>query len=520
MLFLDPAMQARVWLGDTAFGPKDGSLKSVAYASMIPLQTLQNFLRLVEQYHNVIFQGPEGSLQEYIVDQLSCYIKNKEEGTEFCCDVVKVEVDSGLSKEQLVDIFINSGCLIPVTDSPPCKKKTIIILEKLENVSLLELLGDLMSPLENRGSENPYCIHRASGLSDAYYFHEDCFLMGTVARPRLQGPELLVQQHFRWVQLRWDGEPMHSLLHKVLKRRVVHKFKGKLPPSSDPVCQGVDWICAVWHQLNSCLSRLGTPEALFGPQPFMSCPIVSGNAQIMVKWMSKLWNAVIVPKVEEAILFLATVKRSSILGHVAPINTPSQGQQAVVRAALSILLNKAILHGCHLPKNDVEQCLADFKGGHFSLSMSSTYKPGGKKKGENGAWRKVSTSPRKKSNLNSSWSQDEARQEGGISKNDLKPASSSSLTKQKSLECVHPKTLHMEQRLSAGSDDEMDLVKELRAMCSSKSEPDITKIADLDNCLVIFKNPPNDQKSAKSKKQNSQKPQWGLSSPQQPDVTV
>ncbi|XP_040199692.1 cortactin-binding protein 2 isoform X1 [Rana temporaria] len=487
-------------------GPKDGSLKSVAYASMIPLQTLQNFLRLVEQYHNVIFQGPEGSLQEYIVDQLSCYIKNKEEGTGFCCDVVKVEVDSGLSKEQLVDIFINSGCLIPVTDSPPCKKKTIIILEKLESVSLLELLGDLMSPLENRGSENPYCIHRASGLSDAYYFHEDCFLMGTIARPRLQGPELLVQQHFRWVQLRWDGEPMHSLLHKVLKRRVVHKFKGKLPPSSDPVCQGVDWICAVWHQLNSCLSRLGTPEALFGPQPFMTCPIVSGNAQIMVKWMSKLWNAVIVPKVEEAILFLATVKRSSILGHVAPINTPSQGQQAVVRAALSILLNKAILHGCHLPKNDVEQCLADFKGGHFSLSMSSTYMPGGKKKGENGAWRKVSTSPRKKSNLNSSWSQDEVRQEGDISKNDLKPGGSSSLTTKKSLEGVHPKSLHMEQRLSAGSDDEMDLVKELRAMCSSKSEPDITKIADLDNCLVIFKNPSNDQKSAKSKKQNSQKP--------------
>lgn len=64
--------------------------------------------------------------------------------------------------------------------------------------------------------------------------------------------------------------------------------------------------------------------------------------------------------------------------------------------------------------SDVEQCLADFKGGHFSLSMSSTYMPGGKKKGENGAWRKVSTSPRKKSNLNSSWSQDEVRQEGNL----------------------------------------------------------------------------------------------------------
>ncbi|XP_068132525.1 LOW QUALITY PROTEIN: cortactin-binding protein 2 [Hyperolius riggenbachi] len=487
-------------------GLKDGNLNSVAYASMIPLQTLQNFLRLVEQYHNVIFQGPEGSLQEYLADHLSRCIKNKEERTGFSCDVVKVEVEPGLSKEQLVDIFINSGCLIPITDTPPRKKKTIIILEKLEKASLLDLLGDLMSPLDNRGSENPYCVQRVNGASDAYYFHEDCFLMGTVARPRLQGPELLAQQHFRWVQLRWDGEPMHSLLQKVLKRKVIHKFKGKLPPPSDPVCRGVDWTCAVWHQLNSCLSRLGMPEALVGPQPFMTCPIVPGNAQIMVKWISKLWNAVIVPKVEEAILSLPTVKRSSVLGRVTPTNTPSQGQQAVVKAALSILLNKAILHGCHIPKNDIEQHLADFKGGHFSLSMSASYKPRGKKKVENGAWRKVSTSPRKKSNLNSSWSKDREEGEGGVSKNELKTGGNSSMMKKKSLEGVHPRSLHMQQRLSAGSDDEADLVKELRAMCSSKSEPDITKIAELDNCLVIFKTPSNGQNSATVKKTNPQMP--------------
>lgn len=80
--------------------------------------------------------------------------------------------------------------------------------------------------------------NKASGLSDAYYFHEDCFLMGTIARPRLQGPELLVQQHFRWVQLRWDGEPMHSLLHKVLKRRVVHK----VCPSNIKVTVKINYI--------------------------------------------------------------------------------------------------------------------------------------------------------------------------------------------------------------------------------------------------------------------------------------
>uniref|UniRef100_A0A8C5MGL2 Cortactin-binding protein 2 n=1 Tax=Leptobrachium leishanense TaxID=445787 RepID=A0A8C5MGL2_9ANUR len=486
-------------------GPKDGCLNAVAYASTIPIQILQNFLRLVEQYHNVIFQGPEGSFQEYIVLQLAHYMKQKEEASGFTCDIVKVEVDSELSREQLVDIFINSACLIPVSEPQPSKKKTVIILEHLEKASISELLGDLMAPLDKRGVETPYCVQRANGQSNTYYFREDCFLMGTVARARLQGSELPAQQYFRWVQLRWDGEPIQGVLQRFLKRKAVFKFKGKMPPPSDPVCKGIDWICAVWYQLNSCLSRLGTPEALLGPQHFLSCPVVPGNAQIIVKWMSKLWNAVIVPKVQEAILSIASVKRSSAIGHITAVKTPSQGQQAIVKAALSILLNKAVLHGCHLSRNELEQYIADFKGSHFPISMSSTYKSGGKKKMENGAWRKVSTSPRKKSShLTSSWSKPAEKQEGGslnAEKNDGNMAPQA-----KTMYGIdNTRSLNSDQRLSIGSDEEVDLVKELRTMCSSKSEPDISKIADLDNCLVLFKNPANDQLSA-TVKQRSQKP--------------
>lgn len=49
-------------------------------------------------------------------------------------------------------------------------------------------------------------------MSECYYFHENCFLMGTIAKACLQGSDLLVQQHFRWVQLRWDGEPMQPIV--------------------------------------------------------------------------------------------------------------------------------------------------------------------------------------------------------------------------------------------------------------------------------------------------------------------
>lgn len=66
--------------------------------------------------------------------------------------------------------------------------------------------------------------------------------------------------------------------------------------------------------------------------------------------MSKLWNAVIAPRVQEAILSRASVKRPSVPGQTIAKKNPSQGQQAVVKAALSILLNKAVLHGCPLPR--------------------------------------------------------------------------------------------------------------------------------------------------------------------------
>ncbi|KAG8439812.1 hypothetical protein GDO86_005831 [Hymenochirus boettgeri] len=486
-------------------GPKDGCLNGVAYASMIPLQTLQNFLRLVEQYHNVIFQGPEGSLQEYIVNQLACYMKQKEDAAGFKCNIVKVDVEPSLSKEQLVSIFINSGCLIPANELPPSRMKTIIVLLHLEKVSLAELLGDITTPLENRGIDNPYFVQTANGLSDAYYFHEGCFVMGTIGRPHLQSSELSVQQHFRWVHLRWDGDPMQCLLQRYLKRKVLHRFKGKIP-LSDPVCKAIDWVCAVWYQLNSCLSRLGTPETLIGPKHFLSCPVAPGNEHSLVKWMANLWNVVIVPKVQEAIFFIASVKRHSATEHITGTKAPNQGQQAVVRAALSILLNKAILHGCPLSINDLHQHIPDFKGGNFSLSVSSAYQSGGRKKGQSGAWRKVSTTPRKKSKCPPvSWNKPEEKNEAVERlRDDVKQRAIVSLAKRKALERDKPRLLYMEQSLSIGSDDEVDLVKELRTMCSSKSEPDISKITDLDNCLAIFKIPADYQNSASARKPYTQ----------------
>uniref|UniRef100_A0A8D2Q6F3 Cortactin-binding protein 2 n=1 Tax=Varanus komodoensis TaxID=61221 RepID=A0A8D2Q6F3_VARKO len=462
-------------------GPAEGSLHSVSYASMIHLQTLQNYLRLVEQYHNIIFHGPEGSLQDYVAYQIALCMKHKQLAAGFSCEIVKVQIDADFSKEQLAELFINSACLIPVKQ-PSVSNRIIVILENLEKAALSELLGEFLHPLENRGSENPWMVKKANGVSDAYYFHENCFLIGTIAKSRLQGSDLMVQQHFLWVQLRWDGEPIHGLLQRFLRRKLLSKFKGKMPPPCDPMCKIVQWILAVWHQLNSCLSRLGAPEALVGPKHFLSCPVVPGHSHTTVKWMSKLWNAVIAPRVQEAILSRASLKRPSTLGQMVVKKSPSQGQQAVVKAALSILLNKAVLHGCPLPRAELDRYIADFKGGNFPLSMVSNYKNCPKKRGESTAWRKVSTSPRKKAGHSSaqSWSKKEENAEGVKTKNILQGNGNktASLTKA-NLEDDLLSTLNLEQKLSLGSDDEVDLVQELQNICLSKSESDISKVNDL-----------------------------------------
>lgn len=47
--------------------------------------------------------------------------------------------------------------------------------------------------------------------------------------------------------------------------------------------QTVMWVSQVWQRLNACLSRLGTHEALLGPQLFLSCPVVRSSSEAVVR---------------------------------------------------------------------------------------------------------------------------------------------------------------------------------------------------------------------------------------------
>uniref|UniRef100_A0A4W4HAV1 Cortactin-binding protein 2 n=1 Tax=Electrophorus electricus TaxID=8005 RepID=A0A4W4HAV1_ELEEL len=364
----------------------------------------------VEQYRNVIFHGLEGSFQEYIANQISHHIKV------VCC-------------------VCAPGFLVPAREDA-AGQCVIVILEGLERAhSLSHMLDDLCEALENRGLL--YSLSLGHGAEGLYYFQEGSFLIGTLARPRLLGPELRLQQHFRWVQLRWDTEPLSGMLGRHLRRKLLHQVSPT--PSRPPVLLTLSWVCSVWYQLNGCLSRLGTPEALLGPHIFLSCPVLPQQTHAIVKWLSHLWNMVVVPRVEDAVISRVTAKRAQSQRQSPSNKGLSPGQRAVVRASLSILLNKAMLQGCPLAHSGA------FRGGCFPLcSISSSYRKGGRKGRDGGAWRRSNTSPRKKGSSAGIPSSSSARED--------------SVT------------------LALYSDDESDLIKELQTMCSSKSEPDISKI--------------------------------------------
>ncbi|XP_059190607.1 cortactin-binding protein 2 [Centropristis striata] len=495
-------------------GLSESCLDELALEYLFPLPLLHNYVRLVEQYGNLIFHGLEGSCQENIANVVARCIKSKQELGGLGCDVVRLEVEESLTKEQLLETFINCGFLVPAAGSgvrlPGC---VVVLLEGLEKASSLTgLLGDLCHSLDNRGSASPLLLN-----TGPHHFREGSFLIATLSKPRLQGSELRLQQHFRWVTLRWDQEPLHGMLGRHLRRKLLHKMGTGVWSCDGVMERSVLWVSQVWQQLNACLSRLGTHEALLGPQLFLSCPVVPNNTQAVVRWLARLWNAVVVPRVEEAIISRVTAKRSSSTTtssssssspssqRLSPSNCGlSAGQQAVVKAALSILVNKAVLQGCPLPRHEIDKYLLEFRGGTFPLSAISSYKGsgtggGGGRKGRDGSkLRRSNTSPRKKGSPASSWSSGGSFREGSLSSSDVSFISNGKVQREP-------------VGLSVFSDDETDLIRELQTMCSSKSEPDISKISQSKDDLFF---------SSSSEATPSHKAEQEISIQQQPQTTV
>lgn len=145
-----------------------------------------------------------------------------------------------------------SGFLVPTAASSGHTSRCVVmLLEGLEKASSLTgLLGDLCHSLDTRDSSSPLLLNTGTFADGQilespsievnmwtscvypgpHHFCDGSFLIATLSKPRLQGSELRLQQHFRWVTLRWDQEPLHGLLGRQLRRKLLHKVRRCLLP--------------------------------------------------------------------------------------------------------------------------------------------------------------------------------------------------------------------------------------------------------------------------------------------------
>ncbi|XP_066285066.1 cortactin-binding protein 2-like isoform X2 [Branchiostoma lanceolatum] len=350
-------------------GPDEDCVDKLSYESMIPVQTLQNYLRLIEQYKSVVFYGPPGTGKTFIVRKLAECIRNKQQQSGFQADISHVALNPKYTHKDLLQLLRSKGFLLPsnpATTAEGSQKAPILILDDLGRVSLSEVLGELLYALEYRGPQHPISMKideegpkDEDGSSGAYYLSEDCYIIGTMDKSRSPGLDLSVQQRFRWVHLKCDSEPVKGLLQRHLRRRLISAHGGQLPSTDDQVYKAVEWVAAVWQRLNACLAKLGLPDLVLGPRHFFTCPIEATKVKAILRWLSLSWNHAIAPGVEDAMLR----------------GLSSQNQQKLASTALSVLLQRAVIPGCPLAGQDAERYLSSFRGGYEGMvSLLNTAK--------------------------------------------------------------------------------------------------------------------------------------------------
>lgn len=340
-------------------GARQCSLDHLAYDSLIPLETLQNYLRLIEQYKRVIFYGPVGSGKTSLAIKMAEIIKARLEANGRHSDMTYIPLNSRVTHQEFVKLLLSKGFLVPTSPStfqpkPICP---VLILDGLEKVSMSDVFGDLLQSLERPTSPVPIKVPN-SGSSSSFILNRECVIIGSMDKARLS-VDLSVQQHLRWIRLHWEQEPVVSLLMRHLLRKLAdHQRSSAIDEES---IMPVTWVCQVWHSFNESLVRLGLPDLVIGPKKFYACPFGSDMVETISRWMCLLWNHSLAPLVEEA------VHRGNMMKNSPELH--SKEREKVANTALYVLLQKAVFPGCPVANGGREDYFSSFRGVSATLSQ-------------------------------------------------------------------------------------------------------------------------------------------------------
>ncbi|KAL4226365.1 hypothetical protein ACF0H5_014348 [Mactra antiquata] len=321
-------------------------LSSLAFDLLLPISSINNYTRLLDQYKSVVFYGPEGTRKKQLIKRLARYVAEKEKTDGVEPRISQVYLHSDFKHIDFIKLLQSEGCMLP--SGRKCERPCILLLFNLEKVNLTEMLGNLLEHLEYRGNHHNFLI-QGSG-AHMFHFPSKFYLIATMDKPRSSGVDLGLQQRFRWVHFRVKVEPIKNLLSRHLLRRLLHTYNGELPPVDGNVFKSIEWLLCVWQRLNDGVSKLGLPDTVFGPDMFLPCPVESRDSKIILEWLRKLWNETISPIVRTAVI-KGTGKDSSI-----------DGQHKVASTALYVLLQRVIVPGCPLNGPEKDEYLSLYSG--------------------------------------------------------------------------------------------------------------------------------------------------------------
>ncbi|RUS87332.1 hypothetical protein EGW08_004874 [Elysia chlorotica] len=339
----------------------------IAFDVLHPVSSINNYLRLMEQYRSVIFYGPAGSGKSYLAHKLAQSIAAQEITKGRKPSIYQLTLQSGFTYSKFLAFLKQRNCVVPV-NKEDSGVAPILLLDNLETVDMSQLFGELLDPMEYRGIGHAFCLRGDDrGNNGMHYLTDQFYVIGTMNKARSLGVDLNILPRFRWVQFRLDTEPLRGLLARHFLRRLCNLYSGSLPVSSSVeeegsaknnakegsgpvVLRAVEWVVCVWQRLNDSLLKLGLPEVVLGPCTFFRCPLERRDPSVILEWMKTTWNQMIAPRVREA------VKRGT--GSEAA----SEGQQKVANTALYVLMQRSVILGCPLAGQEKDAYLAGFAG--------------------------------------------------------------------------------------------------------------------------------------------------------------
>ncbi|XP_032794996.2 neuron navigator 2 isoform X2 [Daphnia magna] len=243
----------------------------LALDTLIPLPILSRYVSLLNEHGRVILSGPSGTGKSYLARKLADYCIEKDETTTSTASTTTLKVDASSCKE--VRQYLSHVCESLLTGNTSDIPSVII----LEDLHLAPSLCEIFSPLSHFDS-----------VRENQKFP---YLIGTTGPMAQSSVHLQLQFNFRWILLANHAEPVHGLVQRFLRRRLIQS--QLLAKSRDGALERVvEWIPRCWTHLNKFLETHNSADVTIGPRWFLQVPADATCSQI---WFTDLWNYTLAP---------------------------------------------------------------------------------------------------------------------------------------------------------------------------------------------------------------------------------